>query len=108
MLSHPPRVLTPEQRDFYFEQGYLHLQDFVSPDWIARLQRASARLVEQSRPLTESNEMFVLDRGHCAQAPRLLRLNPRGRLRPGVLGIRVGVVTPRPRGGPHRPRRQVP
>ena len=75
VLSHPPRVLTPEQRAFYFEQGYLHLEDFVSSDRIERLQRASARLVEQSRPLTESNDMFVLDQGHCAEAPRLRRLN---------------------------------
>ena len=75
VLAHPPRVLTPEQRTFYFEQGYLHLEGFVSHDWIDHLRRASARLVEQSRPLTESNEMFVLDKDHCAEAPRLRRLN---------------------------------
>ena len=75
VLACPPQVLTPEQRAFYFEQGYLHLEDFVSSDWIARLRSASMRLVERSRPLTESNEMFVLDKGHCAEAPRLRRLN---------------------------------
>ena len=81
VLAHPPRVLTPEQRALYFEQGYLHLEDFVSSDWIERLQSASARLIEQSRPLTESNEMFVLDQGHCAEVPRLRRLNRHGGLR---------------------------
>ena len=75
VLSYPPRVLTREQRALYFEQGYLHLEDFVSADRIDRLQRASARLIERSRALTESNEMFVLDKGHCAAAPRLRRLN---------------------------------
>ena len=75
VLAHLPRVLTPEQRAFYFEQGYLHLEEFISSDRIGRLRRASACLVEQSRPLTESNEMFVLDKGHRADAPRLRRLN---------------------------------
>ncbi len=75
VLAYPPRALTREQRSLYFEQGYLHLREFVSPEWVERLQRASERLVEQSRQLTESNEMFVLDKGHCAPAPRLRRLN---------------------------------
>ena len=68
-------MLTREQRALYFEQGYLHLEDFVSADRIARLQRGE-RPIDRAEPaLTESNEMFVLDKGHCAAAPRLRRLN---------------------------------
>ena len=75
VLSYPPRVLSREQRAIYFETGYLRLESRVSTDWVERLRSASMRLIEISRPLTESNDMFVLDEGHCAQTPRLRRLN---------------------------------
>ena len=75
VLSHPPSVLSIEQRAAYFDQGYLKLENWVSGDWIARLRAASHRIIERSRSVTESNEMFVLDEGHSASSPRLRRLN---------------------------------
>ena len=74
VLSHAPSVLSPVQRSAYFELGYLHLEGLVSAEWVERLRRATARMIELSRPLTESNRMFVLDEGHTEQAPRLRRL----------------------------------
>jgi hypothetical protein len=75
VLSYPPRVLTQAQRESYFEDGYLRMEGLISPDWVARLQVATARMVELSRGQSESNEMFVLDAGHTAATPRLRRLN---------------------------------
>ena len=75
VFSYPPRVLSREQRALYFEEGYLCLEGLVAADWIERLRQASARMIELSRPLTESNETFVLDEGHSGEAPRLRRLN---------------------------------
>ena len=75
VLSYPPRVLTQGQRESYFEDGYLRLEGLISPDWVARLQEATDNLVELSRGLSDSDDMFVLDARHTAAAPRLRRLN---------------------------------
>ena len=37
VLSHTPKVLSQEQREFYFDNGYLLLEKFVSDEWLERL-----------------------------------------------------------------------
>ena len=36
VLRQPARVLSQEQREFYFENGYLMLESFVGQDWLDR------------------------------------------------------------------------
>lgn len=75
ILAQPARVLTQRQREFYFENGYVHAEGLISREWIARLNAAKDELVEQSRALTESDRDFVLAPAHTATAPRLRRAN---------------------------------
>jgi ectoine hydroxylase-related dioxygenase (phytanoyl-CoA dioxygenase family) len=75
ILSFPARVLSEEQRQRYFETGYLQLPRFIGNDWIERLRSTTAGFVEQSRALTESNEVILLEPRHTADNPRPLRLN---------------------------------
>ncbi len=75
ILSIEPRVLTREQREFYFREGYLLLPGVIDPDWIGRLREATDRLVERSRSVTRSDEVFDLEPGHRSDAPRLRRVS---------------------------------
>jgi ectoine hydroxylase-related dioxygenase (phytanoyl-CoA dioxygenase family) len=75
ILSHPPTVLSEEQRTFYFDNGYLLLEKIVPDDWIERLRAATAEMVEESRAITQSDEKWDLEEGHTAAAPRLRRLS---------------------------------
>jgi ectoine hydroxylase len=74
ILEHAPLVLTNAQREFFFEQGYLALPDFVPKAQLDELVEAQAELVEQSRSVTQSNEKYVLEDGHTAAQPRLHRI----------------------------------
>ena len=74
ILARPPRVLSQEQREFYFENGYLLLDGFVSRGWLERLREVSNAFIERSRGLTESDTMFALEPSHSAENPRLRRL----------------------------------
>ena len=74
VLSYPSRVLTQAQREFYFEQGYLLVEDVVPDEWLQRLQGAMAELIERSRDLAESNSAYDLEDGHSADNPRLRRV----------------------------------
>lgn len=74
ILARPPRVLSQEQREFYFENGYLLLESFVSREWLDRIWEVSNTFIERSRGLSESDTMLALDPEHSAEHPRLRRL----------------------------------
>ena len=74
VLTHPVNVLTESQRAFYFNNGYLVLPNYVPAAWLDRLRKAMGEMLDQSRAVTESNKIFVLEEGHTAQTPRLHRV----------------------------------
>ncbi len=67
-------VLTAEQQDFYHKEGYLCLPGMIGDDWLSKLRKAMANLVERSRSLTQSDGTFDLETGHSAETPRLRRV----------------------------------
>jgi hypothetical protein len=75
ILAIEPLVLTREQREFYFREGYLLLPGVIDPEWIGRLREATERLVERSRGVSRSDEVFDLEPGHRNDAPRLRRVS---------------------------------
>lgn len=75
ILSIPPRILTQAQREAYLFDGFLLLERAIDDTWLARLREATARLVERSRTVTRSDEVFDLEPGHRPEAPRLRRVS---------------------------------
>ena len=67
-------MLTSEQKEFYATNGYLMVENVVTPEELAKLRQITAALIEASRSVTESNEVYDLDRGHSAETPRLTRI----------------------------------
>lgn len=74
ILSHPPRVLTEKQREYYFENGYVTVEGAISDEWLERLRAVTEEMIEKSRPLIHSNDVFTLEDGHSFENPRLRRL----------------------------------
>lgn len=75
ILRHPARVLTEEQRSFYFREGYLLVEKVIPDDWVERLRAASQAFVERSRGVTRSDTVFDLEPDHRPDAPRLRRVS---------------------------------
>lgn len=75
ILSIPPRVLSQRQRESYFEDGFLLLEGAIDAHWLQRLRAATDRLVERSRGVTRSDDVFDLEPGHRPDAPRLRRVS---------------------------------
>ncbi|MCL4833700.1 MAG: phytanoyl-CoA dioxygenase family protein [Caldilineaceae bacterium] len=70
-------MLSQEQIAYYHETGYLAVENVLSADEVADLRRVSDEFVAQSAAFTEHTDVFDLEPGHTAQAPRLRRLkNP--------------------------------
>ena len=74
VLAHPPVVLSQDQREFYFENGYLLLERIVTDDWLERLRSVTREFVDTSRALEKSDAVFDLEPDHTADNPRLRRL----------------------------------
>ena len=70
----PAKVLTEEQRESYWENGYLLLERLIPEEWLERLRAATDEMVERSRALTASDRVFDLEPDHTADAPRLRRV----------------------------------
>ena len=74
ILSYKPEVLTQEQRQFYFDNGYLLVERIVPLNWVEHLLDVTNEMVQRSRSLSKSDMVFDLEPGHTADNPRLRRL----------------------------------
>ncbi|SPF78013.1 phytanoyl-CoA dioxygenase family protein [Pseudoprimorskyibacter insulae] len=67
-------MLTKEQKEFWEENGYLMVEDVVTPEQLAKMQQITNDYIEASRSVTASNDVYDLDKGHSAETPRLTRI----------------------------------
>ena len=67
-------MLSGAQKAFYAENGYLLVEDAVTPAQLARMQAIAGEFIEASRSVAESNEVYELDAGHGPDTPRLTRI----------------------------------
>ncbi len=67
-------MLTPDQIQFYRDQGYLGIENVFAPAEIAELRQVTDDFVEKSRAVTVNDAVFDLEPSHTPQNPRLRRL----------------------------------
>ena len=67
-------MLTSDQIEFYFENGYLLVEDAVTPDQLAQMRGITLDFIERSRNVTVSDEVYDLDEGHSSEMPKLTRI----------------------------------
>jgi ectoine hydroxylase-related dioxygenase (phytanoyl-CoA dioxygenase family) len=67
-------MLSKQQIEHFNENGYLLVENAVSPAQLARMRDIAYDFIEKSRAVSVSDDVFDLDDGHSAQAPRLTRI----------------------------------
>ena len=60
ILARTPKVLDQSQREQFFRDGYLVIDQFIGQDWLDRLWAVTHDFIEQSRGHTKSNDQFDL------------------------------------------------
>ncbi len=63
-----------EQSRFYAENGYLTIEDAVSPEALRAMREVAHEFIERSRGVSRSDEVFDLDEGHGPDSPKLTRV----------------------------------
>lgn len=72
--QHRP-ALAPSLVDEYRERGFVTVPAILDTALVAALQRATERLWEAGRSLTEKTRHYDLSAGHCADSPRIRRVS---------------------------------
>ena len=67
-------MLSAANKDFYRKNGYLMVENAVTPEQLTNLRAITARLIDDSRAVRESNAVYDLDTGHGPETPRLTRI----------------------------------
>ena len=92
VLAEPARILSQEQRERYFEEGYLVVEGAIDPGWVAQLLSVTRDFVERSRDRTSSDGTFDLAPGHHPLAPKLRRLRRPDEQHPLYWDFATGVL----------------
>ena len=70
-------MISKEDVEFYKENGYLTVEHVLSEDEVQDLRRVTDDFVEQSRQVSEHNNVYDLESDHSPQNPRVRRIkNP--------------------------------
>lgn len=68
-------MLSKKQIKSYGDNGYLAVENVLTPEEVERLRRVTDAFVEQSRTVVENDDVFDLEPTHTIESPRLRRLN---------------------------------
>lgn len=74
ILSCPTQLLNQDQRQHYFDQGYLLLPELIDKAELESLRAIMDGAIELSRTVSQSNQQFDLELRHSAENPRLRRV----------------------------------
>lgn len=66
--------LTDDQIADYDRDGFILVENAVPAQMLSRLQSVTNELIEQSRAVTQNNEIYDLDNEHSSTSPRLNRI----------------------------------
>lgn len=92
ILSYPARVLSDAQREKYFTDGFVSVEEIVPASTLAELQRVTAEFQDQSRAVTESDDAFDIGPGHAPDNPILRRLKSPDIRHPAYWAFSTGLM----------------
>ena len=67
-------MLDKNQIKFYKDEGYLLVEDVITQNQQEEMMNIINDLIEKSKNVTKSNEVYDLDNGHSFDEPRLSRI----------------------------------
>lgn len=75
ILARQAKILSPKQREEYFQKGYVMVPSIIPIVTVKRLLDVTASFVEKSKGVAKSDKVFDVDNGHTADNPKLRRLS---------------------------------
>ncbi len=92
ILRHPARVLTQDQREAYFRDGYLVVERLIPEDVVDEINRITAGWIDRSRAITTPNDVLDVAPSHSAEKPVVRRLKKPDGMDPAYWDYANGVI----------------
>ena len=92
ILRHPARVLTQDQREAYFRDGYLVVERLIPEDVVDEISRITAGWIDRSRAITTPNDVLDVAPSHSAEKPVVRRLKKPDGMDPAYWDYANGVI----------------
>ncbi|MAO55911.1 MAG: phytanoyl-CoA dioxygenase [Rhodospirillaceae bacterium] len=92
ILRHPARVLTQDQREAYFRDGYLVVERLIPEDVVDEINRITAGWIDRSRAITAPNDVLDVAPSHSAEKPVVRRLKKPDGMDPAYWDYANGVI----------------
>ena len=67
-------MLNEKDKNFYNKNGYLFVEEVLTNDQLQNIEKITKRLMEKSKSISKSNNIFDLADGHSSVAPKLSRI----------------------------------
>ena len=74
MTTTESKGLTATQVETYRTKGYVTVDSVITDAELREIHEAVDELVEASRTVTSENSVYILEEGHCADSPKLARI----------------------------------
>ena len=74
ILNQPALFLAQNQRELYFEQGYLMFPGLISTSELEEFRALVSRIVDSTHTIMKSSNEVDLEKGHSAKSPKLRRI----------------------------------
>ena len=74
VLARTPNVLSRDQQESYFANGYLLIEQAIDGPVLEKLRAATGQAIDASRTVSVSDATWDLEIGHTTDEPKLRRL----------------------------------
>ena len=69
ILNNPSKILTKNQREEYFEEGGVKIDEVLNKAWLDKAKLSVEEFIEKSKNLSSSNDIYDLQKDHTFENP---------------------------------------
>ena len=75
ILKNKPKILSEKQRNAYFDDGGIIIEKVLDKEWLGKAKESIEVFINNSKKLSQSNEIYDLEKNHTFENPKLRRVS---------------------------------
>ena len=75
ILKNKTKILSEDQRNEYFDNGGITIEKVLDNEWLNKAKESVEVFVNNSKKLSQSNEIYDLEKNHTFENPKLRRVS---------------------------------
>ena len=75
ILNIASKILTQEQREQFFKDGGIGIQEVLNKEWLDKANKAVKKFIEKSKKIKSSNNIYDIEKDHKFENPKLRRVS---------------------------------